>query len=178
MAGQMDTTSPPVATHGWMKALLTRCRGLPSITTAVAHPCDAAAIAAVMAAQHQGLITPILVGPQSKIHAAADAAGLDISAIRIEDTPHSHAAAERAVSLVRSGEAQLLMKGSLHTEGFMHAVMAAKTGLRTDRRISHVYVMEPAADPDQRCRGQRRSVAGGQARHWPERHRPRARAGH
>ena len=95
-----------------------------------------------MAAHHQGLITPILLGSQSKIHAAADAAGLDISAIRIEDTPHSHAAAERAVSLVRSGEAQLLMKGSLHTDEFMHAVMAAETGLRTDRRISHVYVMD------------------------------------
>ena len=138
----MDTTSPPVTTHGWLQALLTRCSGLPAITTAVAHPCDAAAVAAVVAAQHQGLITPILVGPRSKIRAAAEAAGLEISSIRIEDTPHSHAAAERAVSLVRSGEAQLLMKGSLHTDEFMHAVMAIDTGLRTDRRISHVYVMD------------------------------------
>ena len=138
----MDTTFPLVATHGWQQALLTRCSDLPAITTAVAHPCDAAAIAAVVAAQRQGLITPILVGPLSKIQAAASAAGLDISAIRIEDTPHSHAAAERAVGLVRSGEAQLLMKGSLHTDEFMHAVMAADTGLRTDRRVSHVYVMD------------------------------------
>ena len=95
-----------------------------------------------MKAQHQGLITPILVGPQGKINAAADSAGLDISSIRIEDTPHSHASAERAVSLVRSGDAKLLMKGSLHTDEFMHAVMAADTGLRTDRRVSHVYVMD------------------------------------
>ncbi len=99
-------------------------------------------MSAVVAAQHQGLITPILVGPRGKIQAAADTAGLDVAAIRIEDTPHSHAAAERAVSLVRSGEAQLLMKGSLHTDEFMHAVMAAETGLRTDRRVSHVYIMD------------------------------------
>ncbi len=138
---QMDTTPVP-ATHGWRQALLTRCGGLPAITTAIAHPCDAAAIAAAVEAQQRGLITPILVGPQSKIRAAAEAAGLDISSMRIEDTAHSHASAERAVSLVRSGEAQLLMKGSLHTDEFMHAVMAADTGLRTDRRISHVYIMD------------------------------------
>ncbi len=138
----MDTTSPPVTTHGWRQALLIRCNSLPAITTAIAHPCDAAAIAAAVKAQHQALITPILVGPQGKINAAAEAAGLDISSIRIEDTAHSHAAAERAVSLVRSGDAKLLMKGSLHTDEFMHAVMAADTGLRTDRRVSHVYVMD------------------------------------
>ena len=101
----MDTTSPPVTTHGWRQALLFRCNGLPAITTAIAHPCDAAAIAASVETQHQGLIKPVLVGPQGKINAAADAAGLDVSSIRIEDTAHSHAAAERVVTLVRSGEA-------------------------------------------------------------------------
>jgi phosphotransacetylase len=88
------------------------------------------------------LITPILVGPEARMRAAAEAAGVDISAFRLETTAHSHASAARAVALVRAGEAQLLMKGSLHTDELMHAVVAADTGLRTGRRISHVYVMD------------------------------------
>ena len=81
------------------------------------------------------------------MRAAAETAGTDITPVRIEDVPHSHAAAERAVALVRDGEAKLLMKGSLHTDEFMHAAMAADAGLRTDRRISHVYVMSIPSYP-------------------------------
>ncbi len=129
-------------THGWRQALLDRCRDLPAVTTAVTHPCDAASLSSAMEAWQAGLITPILVGPPDKIRAAAQAADLELGDARIEGAGHSHEAAERAVGLVRAGEAQILMKGSLHTDEFMHAVMAAETGLRTDRRVSHVYVMD------------------------------------
>jgi phosphotransacetylase len=93
------------------------------------------------------MITPILVGPQPKIRATAAACGVDISDFRLVDTPHSHAAAAQAVALVRSGEAQLLMKGSLHTDELMSAVMANDTGLRTDRRLSHIYLMDVPSYP-------------------------------
>jgi phosphate acetyltransferase len=129
-------------THGWRQVLLTRCRGLPPIVTAVVHPCDAVAVQAAVEAAALGLITPILVGPPAKIKAAAQAANVDIGPFRLEPTPHSHAAAERAVALVRAGEARMLMKGALHTDELMHAVMSAETGLRTARRISHVYLMD------------------------------------
>ena len=138
----MDLPTPQYHTHGWRAALVARCVALPPVSTAVVHPCDAIALGAAVEAAVQGLITPILVGPEAKIRATADAAGLDISAYRVEDAPHSHAAADRAVALVRSGDAQILMKGSLHTDEFMHAVMAADTGLRTKRRVSHVYLMD------------------------------------
>ncbi len=132
-----DTT-----THGWRLDLLARCAGLPPVPTAVAHPCDEASLSAAADAAAQGLIAPILVGPEAKIRAAAQAAGVDISAFRLEPAPHSHAAAARAVALVRGGEAQLLMKGSLHTDELMHEVLAVETGLRTARRVSHVYIMD------------------------------------
>ncbi len=138
----MDSPTPEYHTHGWRAALVACCAALPPVSTAVVHPSDATALGAAIEAAVQGLITPILVGPEAKIRATADAAGLDISAYRIEDAPHSHAAADRAVALVRSGDAQILMKGSLHTDEFMHAVMAADTGLRTKRRVSHVYLMD------------------------------------
>jgi phosphate acetyltransferase len=129
-------------THGWRQALLTRCERLAPVVTAVVHPCDAISLEAAVEAAHRGLITPILVGPEAKIHATAQASGLDVSAFRLESAPHSHAAAACGVALVRAGEAQLLMKGSLHTDELMHEVMAQETGLRTARRISHVYIMD------------------------------------
>lgn len=129
-------------THGWRRALIARCSGVAPIATAVVHPCDESALTAAVEAAALGLITPILVGPEAKIRAAAKAAGADISGFRLEATPHSHAAAARGVALVRAGEAMLLMKGSLHTDELMHEVMAADTGLRTARRISHVYLMD------------------------------------
>jgi phosphate acetyltransferase len=138
----MDTASDVFHTHGWRQTLLDRCKGLPAIATAVVHPCEPVALEAAIQAATLGLITPILVGPEAKIRATAEAAKLDISAFRLEPTPHSHAAAERAVALARAGEVQMLMKGSLHTDELMHAVMSATTGLRTARRISHVYLMD------------------------------------
>ena len=114
---------------------------LPAIVTAVAHPCEKSVLETVVEARRLNLIEPILVGPIAKIHSVAAAAGIDLGTIEIIDTPHSHAAAEQAVALVRSGRAELLMKGSLHTDELMAEVVAKDTGLRTERRVSHVFVM-------------------------------------
>ena len=130
------------ATPALFERLLARCEGLPPAPTAVAHPCDPLSLEGAVDAARQGLIVPILVGPEPKIRAAAKAAGQDISSYRLESTPHSHAAAARAVALVRSGEAAMLMKGALHTDELMHEVVAADTGLRTARRISHAFLMD------------------------------------
>jgi phosphotransacetylase len=115
--------------------------------TAVAHPCDANAIGAAVEAAHAGLITPILVGPKAKILKAAEAAKADISAFRLVDAAHSVAAAAAAVALVRDGEAALLMKGSLHTDELLHAVLAPDSGLGTGRRLSHVYLIDAPGYP-------------------------------
>lgn len=141
----MVDRAPPAADqpdHAWRRALLARCEGLPPVATAVVHPCDALSICAAVEAARLGLIEPILVGPRAKVEAAAAAAGVDITGFRLDDVPHSHAAAARAVELVRCGEAQLLMKGALHTDELMREVTADRTGLRTERRISHVYLMD------------------------------------
>jgi phosphotransacetylase len=127
---------------GKYERLLERCRSFEPIPTAVAHPCEATALEGAVDAGAKGLIEPILVGPASKIAEVAKAAKIDLGKIRIEDAPHSHAAASRAVELVRKGEAELLMKGSLHTDELMGAIVARETGLRTARRISHVFVMD------------------------------------
>ncbi|HEU5180434.1 MAG TPA: bifunctional enoyl-CoA hydratase/phosphate acetyltransferase [Candidatus Polarisedimenticolia bacterium] len=127
---------------GKYEVLLARCRSLEPVPTAVAHPCEASALSGAVEAAHLGLIVPILVGPAARIGATAQAAGADISKLRIVDTPHSHASAEAAVRLVREGEAELLMKGSLHTDELMGAVVSREAGLRTERRISHVFVMD------------------------------------
>lgn len=127
---------------GKYEALLAKCRGLAPIPTAVAHPCEATALSGAVEAAAQGLIDPILVGPAAKLEATARAAGIDLGRLRIVDVPHSHAAAAKAVELVRAGEAELLMKGSLHTDELMAAVVARDGGLRTARRISHVFVMD------------------------------------
>jgi phosphate acetyltransferase len=127
---------------GKYEQLLVRCRGKEPITTSVAHPCEASAIAGAIEAASLGLITPILVGPAAKIREIASKNGLDLGTARIVDVPHSHAAAARAVALVREGEAELLMKGSLHTDELLGAVVARETGLRTGRRISHVFLMD------------------------------------
>jgi phosphate acetyltransferase len=128
--------------HARFRALLARATGAAPLTTAIAHPCDAASLQAAVEAAAAGLIAPILVGPEAKIRAAAEAAGLDIRAFRIEPTAHSQASAARAVALVRAGEARLLMKGALHTDELLHEVMRADTGLRTGRRLSHVYALD------------------------------------
>jgi phosphate acetyltransferase len=127
---------------GKYEQLLLRCRNLPAVPTAVAHPCEATALAGAVDAAIKGLIEPILVGPTAKIREVAAANQIDIGRTRIVDAPHSHASAATAVALVRQGEAELLMKGSLHTDELLGAVVARDTGLRTGRRISHVFIMD------------------------------------
>ena len=127
---------------GKHELLLARCRSLDAVPTAVAHPCEATALAGAIEAADNGLIVPILVGPAAKIAEVANANGILLGHARIVDVPHSHAAAEKAVELVRLGEAELLMKGSLHTDELLGAVVARDKGLRTARRISHVFIMD------------------------------------
>jgi phosphotransacetylase len=127
---------------GKYEQLLERCRQLAPVPTAVAHPCEASALAGAIEAGTAGLITPILVGPTAKIEEVAQKSGIDIGGVRRVDAAHSHDAAAKAVALVRTGEAELLMKGSLHTDELLGAVVARETGLRTGRRISHVFLMD------------------------------------
>jgi len=108
----------------------------------VAHPCELTALSAAVEAANKGLIIPILVGPRDKIESTAKTAGIDLSNFQIIDVPHSHAAAAKAVELLREAQAEVLMKGSLHTDELMAAVVARDKGLRTERRISHVFVMD------------------------------------
>ena len=127
---------------GKYEQLLERCRNLEPIPTAVAHPCEATALEGAIDAGTKGLIAPILVGPEAKIREIAAKSSLDLGGVRIVDAQHSHDSAAKAVALVRSGEAELLMKGSLHTDELLSAVVARETGLRTSRRISHVFIMD------------------------------------
>jgi phosphate acetyltransferase len=122
--------------------LLARCGGLAPVPTAVAHPCDVSSLTGALDAANLGLIVPILVGPEAKIHAVAEEADLRLDGVKIIDAPHSHAAAERAVLAVREGEAELLMKGSLHSDELLHEVALGANGLRTERRLSHVFAMD------------------------------------
>ena len=112
------------------------------IPTAVAHPCEESALSGAVEAANLGIIIPILVGPRDKIAATAKSAGIDLNSFQIVDTPHSSASAAKAVELVRTAQAELLMKGSLHTDELMAAVVSREGGLRTGRRISHVFVMD------------------------------------
>jgi phosphate acetyltransferase len=127
---------------GKYDALLEKCKNLAPIPTAVAHPCEASALAGAIEAGELGLIVPILVGPAAKIREVAKAAGIQLGDTEVLDAAHSHASAAKAVELVRQGKAELLMKGSLHTDELLGAVVARETGLRTGRRISHVFVMD------------------------------------
>jgi phosphate acetyltransferase len=127
---------------GKYEAMLERCRGLEPVPTAVAHPCEETALAAAIEAGAKGLIAPILVGPAARIQEIAKKSGIDLGSTPIVDAPHSVAAAAKAVALVREGKAELLMKGSLHSDELLAAVVARETGLRTGRRISHVFIMD------------------------------------
>ena len=127
--------------------LLALCAGLPPVPTAVVHSCDRESVLGPWQAARKGLITPIFVGPRAKVLAAAEAAEVDISAFELVDAPHSHAAAEEGVGLVRAGRAAALMKGSLHTDELMAAMVRSEAGIRTERRVSHVFVMDVPAYP-------------------------------
>ena len=128
--------------HDKYDRLISTAQSLPRLKVAVAHPCDAASLGAVFEAAELGLIEPVLVGPPDKIRAAAATLDMDLSKFRIAEAPHSHAAADKAVELVRTGEAEAIMKGSLHTDELMGAVVRREGGLRTARRISHCFVMD------------------------------------
>ena len=127
---------------GKYELLLERCKSLEPISTAVAHPCDETSLSGAVEAAGKGLIVPILVGPRDKIDSVAHSAGIDLIHCQIVDAPHSHASAVKAVELLREAKAELLMKGSLHTDELMGAVVAREGGLRTARRISHAFVMD------------------------------------
>ncbi|MFG6416469.1 bifunctional enoyl-CoA hydratase/phosphate acetyltransferase [Roseateles sp. DC23W] len=126
-------------------AIFDRCRAVPAIATAVVHPVQANVIRAVAEAHEAGLITPVLVGPRQRIAAAAAEAGVDISAWELIPTEHSHAAAEQAVQMAALQRVGIVMKGSLHSDELLGAIVHPGSGLRTERRISHAYVMSVAS---------------------------------
>jgi phosphate acetyltransferase len=128
--------------------LIEFCRGLEPTSTAVVHPCDQSSLEGAVEAACLGLIAPILVGPRERIETVAKQIDIDISGFPLVDAPYSEASAEAAVRLVREGRAQALMKGSLHTDELMRAVVARDSGLRTGRRVSHCFVMDVPGHED------------------------------
>jgi phosphate acetyltransferase len=128
--------------HEKYERLVAATQSLQALTTAVAHPCDETSLRGALEAAAAGMITPILVGPRDKILDVAKSHDLKLQGIEIVDVPHSQAAADKAVEIVRTGGADLLMKGSLHSDELLGAVAKRDTGLRTGRRISHVFVMD------------------------------------
>jgi len=142
--GVQSTRQP----HAKYERLIARAKLVPSATTIVVHPCDETSLRGVVEAAEAGIISPILVGPKKKIMAVAQQFKLDISRFEIVDAPHSDAAAAQAVQLILEGKGELLMKGSLHTDELMRAVTAKTGGLRTARRISHVFIMDVPTHSD------------------------------
>ena len=150
MSETLEVPKAPVAggrTHEKFERLLARAQQHPPIVTAVAHPCDPVSLDSAVEAARLGLIEPILVGPAARIAEVAAAGKLDITAFEVIDAEHSHDSAAKAVALVRSGRAETLMKGSLHTDELMGAVVARETGIRTARRISHCFIMDIPGHP-------------------------------
>lgn len=139
--------TPPIPRRKY-DVLLELCRELPPLPIAIAHPCDPPSLGAALEAARLDLIRPTLVGPEARIRAVARQAGLELGSIAIIDTPHSHASADKAVEIVRAGRVEALMKGSLHTDELMAAVVARETGLRTERRVSHCFVMDVPNHPE------------------------------
>jgi phosphate acetyltransferase len=138
--GRLDMTEP--RKHEKYDALIYACHALAPVRTVVAHPCDDSSLTAVIEAAAAKIIKPILVRPEARIRALAASLHLDISGFEVVDQPHSQAAAEKAVQLVRAGRADALMKGSLHTDELMAEVVRKDTGIRTARRVSHVFIMD------------------------------------
>ncbi len=145
--------APPAESEHWHQTgdqhrrLIDSVRPLPTLTTAVAHPCDEASLGGALAAWRAGIITPTLVGPRARITAAAEALGESLDGLTLVDTSHSHASAETAVRLAAEGEVQALMKGSLHTDELMSAAVDRRTGVRTERLMSHVYALDVPSYP-------------------------------
>lgn len=127
---------------GKYERLLERCKSVGAIPTAVAHPCEVSALTGAVEAAQAGLIEPILVGPAAKIQETANSANIDLGNLEIVDAEHSVDSAKKAVELVKQGRAEVLMKGSLHSDELLSAIVSRDGGLRTGRRISHVFVMD------------------------------------
>lgn len=137
--------NPP---HTKYERLIAKAKQVLPARTVVVHPCEETALRGPAEAAAAGLIMPILVGPAAKIKAVAQTHNIDISDFQLVDVPHSQAAAAKAVELVRAGRSELLMKGSLHTDELMHAVAASTNGLRTARRISHIFAVDVPTYPE------------------------------
>jgi phosphate acetyltransferase len=137
--------NPPASKY---ERLVARAKQVAAAQTIVVHPCDESSLRGPVEAAELGIIKPILVGPAGKIKTVADEHGIKIRDFQVVDAPHSDAAAERAVELIHEGKGELLMKGSLHTDELMRAVTNSKTGLRTARRISHVFIMDVPTYPE------------------------------
>ncbi len=134
--------------HEKYERLIAMCKALPPTRTAVAHPCDQSSLRAAVEAAEADLIAPLLVGPRARIEALAREHAIDLSRFELVDAPHSEGSAAAAVGLVRAGRAEALMKGSLHTDELMGAVVKRDTGLRTARRISHCFIMDVPGHPN------------------------------
>jgi phosphate acetyltransferase len=134
--------------HQKYERLIAATENLPALVTAVAHPCDETSLRGAFEAADAGMIVPILVGPKDRISSLAQHLSIDLRGIELVDAPHSEAAAEKAVELVRTGRAELLMKGSLHSDELLAAVTKRETGLRTGLRISHVFVIDVPTHPN------------------------------
>lgn len=122
--------------------LVEATKPLPPVPTAIVHPCDALSLEGALEARAKGMIVPVLVGPAAKIQAVADECGRDLAATEIVDVPHSHAAAAKAVEMAREGKVGMLMKGKIHTDELLEPVVARDTGLRTERRMSHIFALD------------------------------------
>jgi phosphate acetyltransferase len=139
---------PNERTHDKYERLITRAQSEDTIKVAVVHPCDDVSLEAAVEAARLHLIEPILVGPVHRIRSEADRSGWDIGGMEIVPSEHSHDSAAKAVELVRAGRAEALMKGSLHTDELMGAVVSRQTSIRTARRISHCFIMDVPNHPD------------------------------
>jgi phosphate acetyltransferase len=139
---------PESRDHKKYERLIAATESLQPLVAAVAHPCDKTSLKGAIEAAGAALIVPILVGPKDRIRAVSEALAIDLHGVEIVDVPHSEAAAEKAVELVRTGRAEVLMKGSLHSDELLAAVTKRETGLRTGRRISHVFVMDVPTHPN------------------------------
>ena len=144
----MDTAPPRSGQGSKYDQLIAAAKAEPAVMTIVVHPCDQSSLGGALAASDQGLIVPVLVGPEGRIRGVAAEHGFNLAGCEIIDVPHSHAAAAKGVELVRAGKGEILMKGSLHTDELMREVTSSSGGLRTARRISHVFVMDVPGHPE------------------------------
>ncbi|MDX6748345.1 bifunctional enoyl-CoA hydratase/phosphate acetyltransferase [Geminicoccaceae bacterium 1502E] len=147
-APELPEPVPAPRRHEKYERLVALTREITAMPTVVAHPCDETSLRAAVEAAAAGIIEPVLVAPLGKLRAIAAASGLSLEGIELVDAPHSHAAAEKAVELVRAGRGELLMKGSLHSDELLSAVTARETGLRTERRLSHIFIMDVPTYPE------------------------------